>query len=125
MTPKVSHYLNKIVMASVPALFADGICRPFTLLGAELNGLWLQSDELTQRLLPEDKRDLAGMPAAVFVPFAQIAGVLVTAGPVPDRQQPKSAPPAAVARTGTRARTQARTRTSSAAKDDGAAPPKR
>jgi hypothetical protein len=116
MTPKVSQYLNRTVMVSVPALFADGICRPFTLLGVELHGLWLQSDELTRRLLPEDKRDLAGMPAAVFVPFAQIAGVLVTAGPVPDQQQPKSAAPAVVARTRTRAR--------SAAKDDGATAPK-
>lgn len=108
MTPKVSHYLAKTIMVSVPALFADGACRPFTLLGAEPHGLWLQSDELTRRLLPEDKRDLAGMPAAVFVPFAQIAGVLVTAGPAPDQQQPKSAAPAAVARTRTRARSAAR-----------------
>ncbi|HUC09579.1 MAG TPA: hypothetical protein VL985_04040 [Stellaceae bacterium] len=111
MTPKIGHYLNRTVMVSVPALFADGICRPFTLLGVELHGLWLQSDELTRRLLPEDKRDLAEMPSAVFVPFAQIAGVLVTAEPAPDQPQPKSAAP------GTRAR--------AAAKDEGAAIPKR
>jgi hypothetical protein len=117
MTPKVSHYLNRTVMVSVPALFADGACRPFTLLGVELHGLWLQSDELTRRLLPEDNRDLAGVPGAVFVPFAQIAGVLVTAGSAPDQQQPKRAAPAAVARTRTRAR--------SAAKGGGAVAPKR
>jgi hypothetical protein len=74
----IARYLNKTVLVSVPALFEDGVCRPFTLLGAELHGLWLQSEELTRRLLPEDKRDLAATtPTAVFVPFAQIAGVLV------------------------------------------------
>ena len=54
MIPKISHYLNRTVMVSVPGLFDDGVCRPFTLLGADLNGLWLQSDELTRRLLPHD-----------------------------------------------------------------------
>jgi hypothetical protein len=108
MTPKISQYLNRTVMVSVPALFADGACRPFTLVGVELHGLWLHSDELTRRLLPKDQYDLAGMPAAVFIPFAQIAGVLVTAGPAPDQPQPKSAPPAAVRRGRSRARSAAR-----------------
>lgn len=117
MTPKVSQYLNRTVMVSVPALFEDGGCRPFTLVGVELHGLWLQSDELTRRLLPEDKRDLAGMPAAVFVPFAQIAGVLVTAGPAPDQPQPKSAAPAAAFR--------GKSRAGSVARNAGAAAPKR
>jgi hypothetical protein len=100
MTPKVSHYLNRTVMVSVPALFDDGACRPFTLLGTELNGLWLQSEELTRRLLPEDKRGLAATTStAVFVPFAQIAGVLVAAGPATDPQQEaESSPPAAPTR---------------------------
>ena len=69
MTPKVSHYLHRTVMVSVPALFNDGACREFTLLGAELHGLWLQSDELTRRLLPGDQQHLAATAtAAVFVP---------------------------------------------------------
>jgi hypothetical protein len=86
MIPKITRYLSKTILVSIPALFQDGACRPFTLLGAELHGLWLQSDELTQRLLPRDKQDLATTaPAAVFVPFAQIAGVLVATGPAPDQ----------------------------------------
>ena len=98
MAPTIARYLNKTVFVSVPALFADGTCRPFTLVGAEKNGLWLQSDELTRRLLPADKRDLAATaPAAVFVPFAQIAGVLVATGPPPAQQQPASAPSDAAA----------------------------
>jgi hypothetical protein len=93
-------------MVSVPALFDDGACRPFTLLGVELHGLWLQSDELTRRLLPHDKQDLATTASvAVFVPFAQIAGVLVSAGPAQGEQpqQPESTSPAAVPRDRSRA----------------------
>lgn len=91
MVPTIARYVDKIVLVSIPALFEDGVCRPFTLLGAELHGLWLQSDELTQRLLPEDKRDLLTKASvAVFVPFAQIAGVLVATGPAPDPQQPEN-----------------------------------
>jgi hypothetical protein len=70
MPPILARYLNKNMYVSIPALFEDGVCRPFTLLGAELHGLWLQSDQLTRRLLPEDKEGLAATSAAVFVPFA-------------------------------------------------------
>ncbi len=106
MTPKLSHYLNRTVLVSVPALFDDGACRPFTLLGAELHGLWLQSDELTRRLLPGDQQHLAATPAAVFVPFAQIAGVLVATGPAPtqEHQQPETARSDAAARGSRRTR---------------------
>ena len=86
------------------------------MLGAELHGLWLQSDELTQRLLPVDKRELgATAAAAVFVPFAQIAGVLVASGPAPGLRPEGSQSGSA---------TGDRTRTKSAAKD-GATAPKR
>jgi|ERR1700746_1830134 hypothetical protein len=81
MPPRITRYLNKTVFVAIPALFEDGVCQPLTLLGAELHGLWLQSDELTRRLLPQDKLDLAAtVLAAVFVPFAQTAGVLVATG---------------------------------------------
>ncbi|MGF6408377.1 hypothetical protein [Paraburkholderia sp. MM5482-R1] len=91
MVPNVARYVNKTVFVSIPALFEDRVCRPFTLLGVELHGLWLQSDELTDRLLPEEKRDLVTKASmVVFVPFAQIAGVLVATGPAPDQQQPEN-----------------------------------
>jgi hypothetical protein len=117
MPPTIARYLNKTVFVAIPALFEDGVCRPFTLLGAELHGLWLQSDELTRRLLPADKRDLAAAAPAVFVPFAQIAGVLVATGPPQSAlQQPESGPSDTAAR--------GRTRAKSAPKDGGAAAPK-
>jgi len=87
MTPNITRYLNKTIFVSIPALFEDGTSRPFLLLGAELNGLWLQSEDLSRRLLANDKQDLAPMVPAVFVPFAQIAGVLVTAGVPPQNTQ--------------------------------------
>jgi hypothetical protein len=85
MPPNLVRYLNKTVLVSIPVLFDDGTARPYTLLGAEMNGLWLQSEELTNRLLRDDCAGLAEMDPAVFVPFAQIAGVLI----------PTSMPPAA------------------------------
>jgi hypothetical protein len=93
MLPNVTRYVNKTIFVSIPALFEDGACRPFTLLGAELHGLWLQSDELTRRLVPGDKQGLATMSPAVFVPFAQIAGVLVAGGtPQGPEQTPEKKP---------------------------------
>lgn len=77
MTPKIGQFLGRTVLVSIPALFSDGAGRPYRLLGFELHGLWLQSDELNQRLLTDDMRDFADAEPVVFVPFAQIAGVLV------------------------------------------------
>jgi hypothetical protein len=55
--------------------------------------LWLQSEELSRRLLADDPLDLKTLAPAVFVPFAQIAGVLVptiapaqAASPVPSEE---------------------------------------
>jgi hypothetical protein len=90
MPPALSRYLNKTLLVSIPALFDDGTARPYTLLGAELNGLWLQSEELTDRLLRDESRELAEMNPAVFVPFAQIAGVLIaTSMPTPPADEQK------------------------------------
>src|SRR4051794_28299788 len=86
MHPSLSRYLNKTIYVSIPALLEDGVCRPFRLVGAEMNGLWLQSHELTRRLAPDGQ--LASIEPVVFVPFAQIAGVLVatsTAEPEPKK----------------------------------------
>ena len=76
MAPKLSRYINDDILVSIPALFDDGKCRAFTLLGVELNGLWLQSDELAERLLCSDTREYQFAGPLAFVPFAQIAAVL-------------------------------------------------
>jgi hypothetical protein len=82
MTPNLSQYLGKSILVSIPALFEDGVCRAHTLVGIEFSGLWLQSEELTERLLHEVKHPYSDAEPAVFVPYAQIAGILVaTAAP--------------------------------------------
>jgi hypothetical protein len=90
MTPKISQYLNKTVLVAIPALFDDGKCRAFTLVGVELHGLWLQSDEITERLLQSNARAYASTAPAIFVPFAQIAGVLVGTRPPAAANAPAS-----------------------------------
>jgi hypothetical protein len=77
MTPKLGHLLNKTVLVSIPTLFEDGACRSYKLLGVELHGLWLQSNDLSQRLLADNQQVLISASPVVFVPFAQIAGVLI------------------------------------------------
>jgi hypothetical protein len=95
MAPNLARYLNKMLFVSIPSLFEDGTARSYTLIGAELNGLWLHSEALTDRLLKEHGRDLALMNPAVFVPFAQIAGVLVaTRMPAPADECTHGTPPA-------------------------------
>jgi hypothetical protein len=77
MTPKVSQYLNKTILVSIPTLFHDGKCRPLKLIGVEVPGLWLQADELSVRLLPDQLQTYVSAAPIVFVPFAHIAGVLI------------------------------------------------
>lgn len=91
MSPNLSRYLNQAIFVSIPELFEDGTALPYTLLGVELNGLWLQSDQLTERLLGDEGHQLAQLNPAVFVPFAQIAGVIVaTSMPELPNDEPKT-----------------------------------
>ena len=93
MTLRLSHSTNRNILLSIPSLFEDGKCRPFKLLAAELHGLWLESDALTERLRPDDFGEYASGSTAVFVPFAQIAAVLVITGaaqPAASNEKPES-----------------------------------
>ena len=80
MPPNITRYLNRTILVSIPALFDDVVCRPYTLLGAELTGLWLQSEELIDRLLPDESGHFRNLAPVVFVPFSHIAGVLIATG---------------------------------------------
>ena len=59
MLSNITRYLNRPVFVSIPTLFNDGVCRPQKLLDVELNGLWLQSEKLTGRLLSREAQHLA------------------------------------------------------------------
>ncbi|MGO9484228.1 MAG: hypothetical protein ACLPX9_06555 [Rhodomicrobium sp.] len=93
VTINFKRYINTTILVSMPTLFHDSKCRPFKLLGVELPGVWLQSDELTTRLLPDQMQQYATAGPAVFVPFAHIAGILVpTARPATTTPAPSPAP---------------------------------
>ena len=104
MTPKVTQFLNRTVLVSIPGLFDGGACRPFKLLGIEAQGLWLQSEELSRRLLAKEMHAFVVAEPAVFVPFAQIAGVLVPTKAIPPglSQEDPASPQAAAPRRKTR-----------------------
>jgi len=104
MTPRLNQYLNRTVLVSIPSLFEDGACRAYRLIGVEVQGLWLHSEELIRRLASDDTKDYESLAPVVFVPFGQIAGVmLATRSPelpaalakrVPGaRPRPKAGPP--------------------------------
>jgi hypothetical protein len=92
MIPNLARYMNKTIFVSIPVLFEDTVCRPVRLLGAELNGLWLQSDELMERLTPEEPLYATPAAAVVFIPFAQMAAVLIHMS-VPVQGTESKAPP--------------------------------
>jgi hypothetical protein len=80
MPPKLGGLIGKTVWISIPALFDDGKARPYRLSGIELHGLWLESSELVDRLLETQIRNSSSALAA-FVPFAQIASMLILTAP--------------------------------------------
>jgi hypothetical protein len=94
MPPKLKQYLNRSIVVSIPALFEDGKCRPYTLQSIEEDGLWLSSDTLTQRLLPESDRNIAGPAQSVFVPAVQIAAIILPVLTAPAARPAAAATPA-------------------------------
>ena len=80
MAESISKLAGKTLLISIPTLFGDAKCRPCTLVGAEIHGMWLRSEALTGRLLPSDNPFAAAEPIA-FVPFAHVAAVLIATVP--------------------------------------------
>jgi hypothetical protein len=78
MVPRLADHLNQSILVSIPVLHSDVKCRSYILVGVDLQGLWLQSDELLRDVSDEAEN---GTPAStpVFVPFSQIASVVLSA----------------------------------------------
>jgi len=72
----LANYLNKTILISIPAVFEDNQPHPFKLVGIELFGLWLESEELAQRVQSPDKQGQSLSSHAVFFPFSQILYVV-------------------------------------------------
>lgn len=79
MTQNLNKYVNKTIMVSIPALSGDIRCRPYTLTGIELVGLWLQSEQLASGFLTQEQKAQTQTTWAFFVPYSQIACVAVSA----------------------------------------------
>lgn len=88
MINTLGHHLNKILLVSIPSIFEDDHPRACTLTGIDVSGLWLESQDLADKVLhPDDQR----VGVRIFVPFARIAYLLEPAAamhsvPAPDRQ---------------------------------------
>jgi hypothetical protein len=84
MTPNLSKYVNKTILVSIPVLSEDTKCKPYTLIGIELIGLWLQSPDLAGGFLDHRYKSQQATTWAFFIPFSQIACVVVpSAGAAP------------------------------------------
>lgn len=84
MTPNLSKYVNKTILVSIPVLSGNAKCKPYTLIGIELIGLWLQGADLAGGFLDHPYKSQQATTWAFFVPFSQIACVVVpSAGVVP------------------------------------------
>jgi hypothetical protein len=96
MALNLSKYLNKTILVSTPALSGDAKCRPHKLIGIELIGLWLESDNLSGGFLTDEYRSHASVSWSFFVPFSQIACVAAATprGPISTSQGKAPAPPA-------------------------------
>ena len=91
MTHNLIKYVNKTVLVSIPALSGDVKCRPYTLTGVELIGLWLESADLANGFLSHDYKTQA-QTWAFFVPYSQIACVIVRGNPASVRAAGSTSP---------------------------------
>jgi hypothetical protein len=74
--PSLANYLYKNVLVLIPFFSNDEQPHSYTLVGIEPCGLWLESEELEQKLHPSEKQRSSSATKAAFVPFAQISYVL-------------------------------------------------
>ena len=82
MINMLGHHVNKLVLVSIPSIFADSEPHICKLVGIEPSGLWLESEDLTRTIFPNTE---SGPVKNVFIPFAQIAYLVedTTTRPVP------------------------------------------
>ena len=76
MTTNLAHCLNKTILVSIPSLFGDEQSRPFTLVGIEPFGLWLESEALAEKLRSTDKTQHSIPSLTAFFPLSQILYVV-------------------------------------------------
>jgi hypothetical protein len=98
----LGQHLNKSVSVSIPIIFKDEASHACKLVGIEVSGLWLESEEFGSMLFPNLKES---EPPRIFVPFGQILFLVEASGPKP--QPPVSVDPTPRGPSGRPARTAA------------------
>jgi hypothetical protein len=79
----LGNYINENILVCLPALFEDKQPHVFRLVGVELFGLWLESEELAKKFLPPNQTSV-NRTLAVLFPFSQVAYVLDRVESTPD-----------------------------------------
>jgi hypothetical protein len=84
--------LSRPIYAAIPSLHQDGNPRKYRLVAIDDAGLWLESEELLDRLVRADVRPSGQERLVVFVPYAQITCLfeLPEAGTLPRRPAPEA-----------------------------------
>jgi hypothetical protein len=77
MILKLGHFPNKTIVVSIRALFEDAARRSYEHFGVELHRRWLQSNDVSRRLVAVNRQVLMSASSVVFVPFAQIADMMI------------------------------------------------
>ena len=88
MVSSLGHHLNKPVLVSIPPVFGNAELHRCRLVGTETAGVWLESDEFAR---------ITGMganplPAAIFVPFAQITCLAADPSALPPAEPARAEP---------------------------------
>ena|SRR5580704_4029721 len=91
----LGHHVNKMVLVSIPSVFADATPRACRLVGVEVSGLWLESADLTTALFAASDDYQA---RTVFVPFTQISYLVSGEAPPPVAPTSTKAPPSSPSR---------------------------
>jgi hypothetical protein len=74
---KLAHALNRTVLVAIPDFFGDDETHPCTLIDVDSAGLWLDCDELRDRLGRTDETARAWKSrVTAFFPFARILFVV-------------------------------------------------
>ena len=77
MAPNLVKYINKTILVSIPPFCGDVKCRPYKLTGVEIVGLWLEGSDLASGFLGNEYKPRATTTWAFFIPYSQIACVVV------------------------------------------------
>jgi hypothetical protein len=73
----LSSYVNKTIHVCIPRMGEEKETQPFKLVGVEEFGLWLEGEDLSDKLHSRKEKSSPQIAKAIFFPYSEIAYVLV------------------------------------------------